>query len=68
MLFLGNDRESSIPVFVPPKYSPSRMDYPLLANILGHETTQLPMGLMLIQNKNPNTVMIMQLISKEQVP
>lgn len=56
MLFLGNTRESSIPVFVPPKHPPSRIDYPLLATIPGHETTQLPMGLMLNQNKNPHTV------------
>lgn len=39
MLFLGNARESSVPLFVPPKYPPSRMDYPLLANIPDHETT-----------------------------
>lgn len=50
MLFLGNARESSVPLFVPPKYPPSRMDYPLHANIPGHKTTQLPVGLMLIKN------------------
>lgn len=68
MLFLGNARESSIPVFVPPKYPPSRMDYPLLANIRDNTAPSGSHVNSKQKSSHSKEPLIMQFFSKGRIP